>query len=167
VTSAAARRSTARSAPRPDPAARLRLVPTQRMAPARAPFVALVVAMLSAGLLGLLMLNTLVAQNSFTLQKLRQNNTALQIKEQTLQGQVDADEAPGMLAARASRLGMVPAGTPAFIRLPDGKVLGVPRPAVKPPVLRFRSRAKATPAPPAATRTPAPPASTATPRNGR
>ena len=29
----------------------------------------------------------------------------------------------------ARRLGLVPAGTPAFIRLPDGRILGVPQPA--------------------------------------
>jgi hypothetical protein len=49
-----------------------------------------------------------------------------------LQRAVDSHEATPALAAAARRLGLVPAGIPAFIRLPDGRVLGTPTPAKAP-----------------------------------
>ena len=46
---------------------------------------------------------------------------------------IDAQRSPANLAARAAKLGMVPAGSAAFLRLSDGKVLGVAEPATKRP----------------------------------
>jgi len=125
--------------PRPAPAAQLRLVPTGRLQPPRAPFVALVIGFLATGLIGLLVLNTVIAQNSFRARDLQVSGAALDLTQQRLQREIDAVEAPGALAARARALGMVPAGTPAFIRLRDGKVLGVPTPATVPTPVRFAS----------------------------
>jgi len=104
----------------------------------KAPFVALVIGLLVAALLCLLVLNTQLSSNSFAVAKLQARNTALDQQQEALQQQVDTAGAPGNLSARASKLGMVPAGVPAFIRLPDGKVLGSPQPAVKPVPIRIK-----------------------------
>lgn len=102
----------------------LRLVPQRRSQARRTPFVVVLVTLLVGGLLGLLLLNTLVAQDSFTLHDLAKQSRELQLREQQLAGQVEAAQAPSRLAAQATRMGMVPGGPPAFLRLPDGRVLG-------------------------------------------
>jgi len=79
--------------------------------------------------LGILVLNTKINENAFRLHDLQQRQTALDVQEEQLQQELAELESPGSLAAAARRLGLVPAGTPAFIRLPDGRVLGVPQPA--------------------------------------
>jgi hypothetical protein len=115
---------------------RLSLVPAARPAPRgplrRKPFVAVVVSLLAAGLLGLLMLNTALAQDAFELHTLKQESRALEDREELLRREVEALQAPQELAARATELGMVPAGPPAFLRLSDGAVLGSTTPAEAP-----------------------------------
>jgi hypothetical protein len=134
---------TSRAAARPAGAARLagatraagrsrphlRVVRSTPGAAKRAPFVVLVGGILGIGLLTLLILNTLVAQGAFTMHDLQQRNAALHDEAQQLRQQAIAASAPDALAARAQGLGMVPSGSPAFLRLPDGAVLGVPAPA--------------------------------------
>jgi hypothetical protein len=117
----------------------LRLVPQRRSAAARTPFAVVLVVLLVGGLLGLLLLNMLVAQNSFALHDLAKNARTMTQQEQALAGQVDALQAPAQLASSAEHLGMVPGGPPVFLRLSDGKVLGtatkgeaLPKPAPKP-----------------------------------
>jgi hypothetical protein len=105
-------------APRAPEAPRLRVVPPANLPAPRAPFVLLVLGLVVAGLVALLMLNTLVNENSFRIHALT-----------TKQEQLDKLETPGSMEAAARRLGLVPAGTPAFIELPSGQVLGVPTPA--------------------------------------
>ena len=132
----------------PNPRGLLRLVPQRRSQAARTPFAVVLVVLLGGGLLGLLLLNTLVAQGSFTLHDLSTRSRALELREQQLAGQVQAQQAPGQLAARASALGMVPGGAPAFLRLTDGRVLGSPtkgKAAVKPLAPRPTASALATP----------------------
>ncbi|MGI8536704.1 MAG: hypothetical protein ACR2K2_09440 [Mycobacteriales bacterium] len=107
----------------------LQLVPTRRAISSRTPFVAMVVSLLVAGLLGLLMLNTVLARDAFTLYGLKVENRGLTDREQALQREVESLRSPQNLAAQAESLGMVPAGPPAFLRLPDGAVLGVPEAA--------------------------------------
>jgi cell division protein FtsB len=91
--------------------------------------VLLVLGLVVAGLVALLMLNTLVNENSFRIHALTTKQEQLDLREQQLQRQVDKLETPGSMEAAARRLGLVPAGTPAFIELPSGRVLGVPTPA--------------------------------------
>lgn len=110
----------------------LRLVPQRRSSAAKAPFVVVVVLLLVGGLLGLLLLNTLVAQGSFALHDLSSSGKALQQQEQDLAAQVQTLQAPADLAHRATALGMVPGGAPAFLRLSDGRVLGRPSAGVPP-----------------------------------
>lgn len=104
----------------------LRLVPQARTTASRMPFVAVVVALLGTGLLGLLALNTVLAEGAFRLHSLEAEARDLATREQVLQRQVELLRAPGSLAQRARDLGMVPGGPPVSLRLSDGKVLGTP-----------------------------------------
>ncbi|MGA8115454.1 MAG: hypothetical protein WCA46_17450 [Actinocatenispora sp.] len=106
-----------------------RTAPPVPVAAPRAPFVALVVGLVVAGIVGLLVLNTAINSSSLSLQHLRDKQEALDAQEQQLNQELADRESPGSLRAAATRLGLVPAGTTAFIRLPDGKVIGVPQPA--------------------------------------
>jgi hypothetical protein len=81
--------------------------------------------LLAGGLVALLMLNTALSQDSFTVQKLQRQTTELTNERQGLQQQIDGWSAPDALAARARQLGMVPAANPAFVT-DSGKVLGSP-----------------------------------------
>lgn len=130
---APARTDAARARPPRSAEPRLHLVPSPTLRPPKAPFVVLVVGLLSAGLVALLYLNTAIAENSFRMHDLQQRTAALNLQEQQLQREIDDLEAPGALAAKARKMGMVPAGNPAFIQLPDGTILGVPAPAKSPP----------------------------------
>lgn len=119
--------------PEPRRTSPLRLVPKRRSSAARTPFVVVVVTLLVSGLLGLLLLNMVVAQGSFQLHALSKEGKALDLREQELAKQVQALQAPGVLAERAAALGMVPGGPPAFLQLPSGTVLGQPTAGVAPP----------------------------------
>ncbi|HEY7222408.1 MAG TPA: hypothetical protein VH561_02160 [Micromonosporaceae bacterium] len=95
----------------------------------KASFVALMVGLVVVGVVGVLVLNTKINENSFRLGDLRQTNANLTLQEQQLQQQLDELESPGNLGAAGARLGLVPAGTPRYINLPDGRVVAVPQPA--------------------------------------
>ncbi len=132
MTSASGARSNAarpqRSAPRP--ASRpLRVVPERSRTPGRA-FVVLLVAVLAAGLVGLLVLNTAMQRSAFALESLNSTADRLEVRRQVLDLKVDRLGSPEVLGRRATELGMVPMENPVFLRLSDGKVLGNPRPAV-------------------------------------
>jgi cell division protein FtsB len=99
----------------------------------RAPFVALVLAVVVIGVLGILVLNTKINENAFRLADLRDRQATLDRQEQELNQHIADQQSPNSLAAAARRLGLVPSGTPAFIKLPDGRVLGVPQPATGTP----------------------------------
>jgi hypothetical protein len=109
--------------------ARLTVVPPRRAIgrtqAARTPFAVLVIAMLVAGVVGLLMFNTNMQQASFKATALQEQVNTLTAKEQSLNMTLDALRNPQRLAVAAKELGMVPPSQPAFIRL-DGKVLGAP-----------------------------------------
>ncbi|HET8684071.1 MAG TPA: hypothetical protein VFM54_19695 [Micromonosporaceae bacterium] len=113
--------------------ARLRVAPPMPVVAPRMPFVLLVLSVVIGGVLGVLVLNTKINENAFRLYDLEQRQTTLNVQEEQLQQELAEQESPGNLAAAARRLGLVPAGTPAFIRMPDGRVLGVPQPATSQP----------------------------------
>ena len=94
----------------------------------RTPFVLLVLILVSAGIVGLLVLNTEINENSFRLEQMRERQLALDTREQQLSSQLADRQSPGNLAAAARRLGLVPADDPAFLRLPDGRIFRVPGP---------------------------------------
>ena len=110
----------------------LTVVPAREVAGSRAPFAFAVVALLVSGLIGLLVLNTVLGKDAFRLHALQVEGRELADREQALTREVEAMRAPSSLAQKAGALGMVQAGPPAFLRLPDGTVLGAPVPAAAP-----------------------------------
>jgi hypothetical protein len=145
-TTTPARRTTARPrtatpAPRRAPVPRPRRGRTAWASPARtapaqpavrlpkAPFVLLLAGLVVAGAIGVLVLNTKINENSFRLGDLRQTQAALSLQEQQLEQQLADLSSPGNLRAAATRLGLVPAGTPVYLNLPDGREVAVPQPA--------------------------------------
>ncbi|MDG4788770.1 hypothetical protein O7626_23070 [Micromonospora sp. WMMD1102] len=108
---------------------RLRVAPPRPVARPRVSFVALILVLVVGGMLGILVVNSKVNENAFRLERLQQQQSTLDIQEQELKQKIADAEVPGNLTARARKLGLVDSGPPAFIRLPDGRVIGVPQPA--------------------------------------
>jgi uncharacterized protein HemX len=129
----------ARVAPRPIPRPALRERPQPRLrvvapAPRRSAggLALLSVGLLGLGLLVLLLLNISIGKGAFALTELQQQQRQLTENRQTLAEQVEAASAPQKLAAKARKLGMVPAPNTAFVRLPDGTLQGKPEMAMAP-----------------------------------
>ena len=110
----------------------LTVVPAGEPAAPRAPFAFALVALLVSGLIGLLVLNTVLGKDAFKRHALIVEGRQLADQEQALTREVESLRAPSALAEKAAALGMVQAGPPAFLRLPDGAVLGAPVPAAVP-----------------------------------
>lgn len=110
----------------------LRVVRPPAVERGRTVFAVACLLMLMAGLLSLLLINTALAQGSFTLHDLQARSDVLSDREQALRQDIDVQAAPERLAARARALGMVPSQSPAFLRLSDGRLLGVAAPAPRP-----------------------------------
>jgi len=143
------------------PWVRLRVVPPPariaRSHQPRLPFVLLLAALLIGGLVGLLLLNTVLAQDAFALQRLQAAQGVLDDEEAALRAASERLDDPTTLGAAARALGMVPAGDPAFLQgtHPSGAV----RPGVA--AVRGGSRVGAllvvgAPRPPAPAPAPAP-----------
>ena len=128
--------------------ARLTVVPRRRVRAARVPFVTLVSLVLLGGVIGLLLFNTSMQQASFAATSLESQASTLSAREQTLRMELDVLRDPQNVAEQARKMGMVTAGSPAFLRLSDGKIVGEAAPPdptqnvrvfppapVKPPVL--------------------------------
>lgn len=97
--------------------------------PRRAPFLLLLLAVLGAGLCTLLVLNTATAASEVQERRLDASNRSLTDSAQQLSRDIAAAQAPASLARMAAALGLVPADSPAFLRLnADGSatVLGKP-----------------------------------------
>ena len=107
---------------------RLRVAPPAPINAPRAPFITLVVVIVVVGVLGILLINTKTAENSFRIDSLQKQQAKLDSQQQDLENEIAANNSPGSLDAAARRLGLVKADNPAYIRLPDGKVFGVPKP---------------------------------------
>lgn len=101
-------------------------------APRRAPqlpFTVLCTALLMAGLLSLLLLNTAMARGSYDLHDLQSRSVRLADQEQALSERIADASAPESLAAAAGAAGLVPGGPPAYLDLRTGDITGVPSPA--------------------------------------
>lgn len=90
----------------------------------RSAFVAVVAGLLAAGLAALLVMNTWLAQDAFVVHNLQAERAELAVNEQALARELAAQEDPASLAARARALGMQSGGSPLFLELPSGRVLG-------------------------------------------
>ena len=146
--------------------ARLAIVPARSSAAPRTPFVMLIFGVLVAGVVGLLMFNTHMQQNAFVASDLKQTSERLIAQRQDLNLELQQLRDPQRVATAARDLGMVMPGSPAFLRLSDGEILGSAAPAtpdgalfvrafkaVKPPALKPPPRIVRVPATPAAPKT--------------
>lgn len=104
--------------------ARLSVVPRLSSGAPRMPFVTLVSLILVAGVVGLLMFNTTMQQNSFTSSSLEEKAADLTSRQQQLRMELEVLRDPQRVAEQARQLGMVPATAPAFLRMGNGKVVG-------------------------------------------
>lgn len=95
--------------------ARLTVVPRERVRAPRVPFVTLVSLVLLGGVIGLLMFNTTMQQNSFTGTALEAQAAELRSQEQTLQAELEQFRDPQYIGNRALQLGMVQATCPRFL----------------------------------------------------
>ena len=112
----------------------LRLVAARPFTAARLPFAIFIGAILATGLVALLLLHTMAAQDAFRLQALQHESAALDDTEEQLAVANQQQEAPAKLGARARALGMVPTGSIAYVDLHHhGKVVGVVQAAPPPP----------------------------------
>lgn len=110
------------SLPRP----RLTVVPRVASRAPRVPFVALVVAILLAGLIGLLLLNTSLQRGAYVTNDLQRQSEALTVTQQRLEEEIATLGASQRVAQKAQGLGMVPNDSPVFLSLADRKVIGKP-----------------------------------------
>lgn len=94
-------------------------------------FVAVILVILTVGLLAMLWINTTLAQGAFVLSDLQQQRATLIESEQQLREDLSRAEAPARVEEAARALGMVPQDVPVFLRLEDGQILGnpIPQPA--------------------------------------
>lgn len=125
------RPGTARTPSRPS-AARvlpLRLVAPVRARTPRAPFVVVVLVVLGAGLVGLILISTVLQGQAFEIARLQSQAQELQIQQQALERDVERLQAPASLAERAMLQGMVPNANPVFLDPAAGEVVGTPVPA--------------------------------------
>jgi hypothetical protein len=126
-------------------APRLRVAPPAPISAPRAPFIAVVIALVVVGVFGILMINTRTNENTFKISELQDQQTALDNEQQRLENQIAGYESTGNLDAAARRLGLVKADTPAYIRLPDGKIIGVPKPGTGQPAVTAQGAGAAAP----------------------
>ncbi|WP_344958493.1 hypothetical protein, partial [Actinomadura miaoliensis] len=108
------------------PAAAPRPAARRSTAPPRTPFVLLIVGLLGGALVSLLLLNTVLAEDAFTLTRLQKNNKMLAQQKQALQEDIAREESPAILAQRAEALGMVRPTQVAYLDEPTGRVIGGP-----------------------------------------
>lgn len=116
--------------PRPPTETGPRLRPVTAPAPrlSRFPFLLVLIGIFGLGMAGLLMLNTTLQNQAFQSRALQRQATELAYIQADLERQLDANAAPPELARRASELGLRPNPHPAFLVLPEGRVVGEPKP---------------------------------------
>jgi hypothetical protein len=107
----------------------LRLVAPVSNRARRAPFVVVVLTLVAMGLVGLIVMSTVLQAQSFEIARLNARADALETRQQALGRQVDRLQSPSNLAYRALMLGMVPSANPVFLHLEDGDVIGKPKAA--------------------------------------
>src|SRR6201985_3984427 len=92
-----------RTRPAPRPAG-----PRARSRAPRMPFILLLVGLLGGALVSLLVISTTLAQGSFHVTKLQEQNASLAREKQILTNQVAQAENPAVIAQKAEDLGMLP-----------------------------------------------------------
>jgi hypothetical protein len=117
-----------RRGPAPTP---LRVIPSSITRTGNGTFATICIALLTAGLIALLLLNTALAQGSLALGDLQRESARLSDTAGNLQEDIDRASATGALARSAAEIGMVRMNTRGYIDLSTGTVTGEPEPATK------------------------------------
>ncbi|MGO9188989.1 MAG: hypothetical protein ACLP8X_11080 [Streptosporangiaceae bacterium] len=89
----------------------------------RMPFILLLVGLLGGALVCLLVISTTLAQGSFRITNLQEQNANLARQEQTLTNEIAQAGNPAVIAAEAKQLGMRPNPYLGFIDLKTGKIV--------------------------------------------
>lgn len=105
----------------------LRLVRPVRSRARKAPFVVVVMSVLAAGLVGLILMSTVLQAQSFEAAKLDRQAASLEAQQQAIGREVGKLQSPANVARRAIEIGMVPNANPVFLRVPGNQVLGKPQ----------------------------------------
>jgi hypothetical protein len=126
----AARPATRPARPATRPAAKPATRPSARPATGRtrarrprAPFILLLVGLLGGAMISLLVISTTLAQGSYQITSLQQQNANLARQEQLLTQQVAQASSPSQIAQEAEDFGMQPDPNLQFIDLKTGKVV--------------------------------------------
>jgi hypothetical protein len=117
-----------RRGPAPTP---LRVIPSSITRTGNGAFASTCIALLIAGLIALLLLNTALAQGSLALGDLQRESVRLSDTAGNLQEEIDRASATGALARSAAEIGMVRMNTRGYVDLSKGTVTGEPEPATK------------------------------------
>jgi hypothetical protein len=107
---------------RPVPAPRTGRPRSRSRAP-RMPFILLLVGLLGGALVSLLVISTTLAQGSFRITSLQEQNAELARQAQTLTNQVAQAGNPAVIAKEAGKLGMRPNPHLGFVDLKTGKIV--------------------------------------------
>ncbi len=83
----------------------------------RAGFIAILTAIFLAGLISLLVINTLLTQDAFVLQRLKIQTNLFNDQRDAITQLVAKESSPEHLASAATKLGMIPAVNPEFLDL--------------------------------------------------
>ncbi|WUH96366.1 YhcB family protein [Spirillospora sp. NBC_00431] len=97
---------------------------TAAHSPPRAPFVLLIVGLLGGALVSLLLLNTVLAEDAFTLTRLQQSNERLDQQRQALEEDIAHGDSPAELAKKAEAQNMRLPENPAFFYPGTGRASG-------------------------------------------
>ena len=89
----------------------------------RAPFILLLVGLLGGALVSLLVISTTLAEGSYRITNLQQQNANLAKQEQLLTQQVAQASSPAQIAQEAEQFGMQPDPVLQFIDLKTGKIV--------------------------------------------
>jgi hypothetical protein len=89
----------------------------------RAPFILLLVGLLGGALVSLLVISTTLAQGSFRITSLQQQNASLARQEQTLTNEVAQAGNPAVIAREAEQYGMRQDPNLRFVNLKTGKIV--------------------------------------------
>ncbi len=107
-------------------------------------FTIVIISIFLVGLLGLLVINTLLTQDAFVLQRLKHQTNIINDQRDAIVQRVAQQSSPDRLAAAATKLGMVPATNSQFLdisQIPD-EPTKVTKIAIVNPMLKHKSTLK-------------------------
>lgn len=114
--------------PTPAPIRERTLRPLERPQPRRRPKLAFaIIALAGAALIGIaqMALSIATTQDSFVVAELTQQQRELTWQAQAIEESIAGASSPQVLASNADSLGMVVGGSPSYLRLSDGALIGM------------------------------------------